>query len=303
MEMTTTFLGLDTTAWTAIYTLLTAALLLVAVFAAAYAFKQWQTAKTHAAEQRKAHTEATRPYVTVTVEPSLASKQLFDLIVRNIGKRPAENVTINIDPPPQRAREIDNEELHMRNMKLLNQPMAMLAPGQEVRAFYDNHLVRKNHPELPTAHKVTVAYTDTDSEPYGGDFVLDLEALKGMSWTEVGSIHTISQSIDSISKLLNRSSVLHRRGSLSVDAVTEDREQAQLREAQENFDSELGQVEFLAEISPKERTLASRRSKLARKAEQLQHERERRAVEPISRVYRRALNVCRYVLRNWRPSR
>lgn len=142
-------LGLDVTAWTAIYAYLTAGLLLVAVIAAVYAHRQWKGAREAAAEQRRAQVEAMRPYVTVTVEPGLTSLQMFDILVRNIGQRPAEKVRIEIDPPPVRAREMHEADIQMANMRMLNEPMALLAPGQEIRAFYDNILDRQERKDLP----------------------------------------------------------------------------------------------------------------------------------------------------------
>lgn len=178
-----TFWGQGVTTWTALYTLLTAGLLLVASIAAIYAKLQWTSARDHVKEQRRGQVEAMRPYVTVTVEPGRTSMQLFDLIVRNIGQRPAQDVRIEVNPPPVRAREMKQADIQMQNMKILNEPMSLLAPGQEIRAFYDNHLDRKDREDLPTEHTVKVNYSDTSGHAYEGGFTLDLLALKGMSWT------------------------------------------------------------------------------------------------------------------------
>src|SRR5581483_940303 len=128
---TDTFWGLSATAWTGIYTLATAGLLAVAVVAALYTKRQWESTRGQVEEMRKAELEGRRPYVIVTVEPSEVSRHLFDLVVRNIGQRPAETVSISLDPPPVRARETDGQELS--NAKMLKEPVAMIAPGQEMR--------------------------------------------------------------------------------------------------------------------------------------------------------------------------
>jgi hypothetical protein len=62
--------------------------------------------------------ERMRPYVIVTVEPSEVSPNLFDLVVRNIGQRPAKTVSISLDPPPVRAQETDGQEPGQNNMRL-----------------------------------------------------------------------------------------------------------------------------------------------------------------------------------------
>jgi len=90
------FWGLSATAWTGIYTLLTAGLLAVAVVAALYAKRKWNSTRQQLMETRQAELEARRPYVIVTIEPSETSRHLFDLVVRNIGQRPAESVSIVI---------------------------------------------------------------------------------------------------------------------------------------------------------------------------------------------------------------
>ncbi|AQP51883.1 hypothetical protein [Tessaracoccus flavescens] len=84
-----TFWGLSGTAWTALYTVLTALLLLTAWVAAGIAWGQWRASRDAVKDARKAQAEANRPYVLVTAEPSAASRRLFDLSIRNIGKRPA----------------------------------------------------------------------------------------------------------------------------------------------------------------------------------------------------------------------
>jgi len=94
------FWGVSATAWTGIYTIITFGLLVVAVVAALYAKKQWQIGREQAEDARTAQVEASRPYVVVAIEPSGASRHLFDLTVRNIGQRPALSVSIALDPPP-----------------------------------------------------------------------------------------------------------------------------------------------------------------------------------------------------------
>jgi hypothetical protein len=69
--------------------LLTAGLLVTAVLAALYAAKRVRLAREHGEEARRVHREASRPYVVVTIEPGLTGPQLFEILVRNIGQRPA----------------------------------------------------------------------------------------------------------------------------------------------------------------------------------------------------------------------
>ena len=222
-----TFWGLSATAWTAIYTLLTLGLLLVAVIAAAYAKRQWKVA-------RQAQLEASRPYVIVTAEPSAASRRLFDLSIRNIGKRPAINVRVRLDPPPLRAKEIDGHEF--AKMKMLNQPIAMLAPDQDMRAFWDSHLDRHGA-DMPTSHQVTITYSDTSGAAYDEKSVVDLDSMQGSVFTEVKTVHDLGKSLDEIRKILKDASILSRKGNAEVLAITESRHSSEERKDREVYES------------------------------------------------------------------
>lgn len=200
MDDLDTFMGLTQTAWTGLYTLLTGALLLAALLTALSAVRQWKTAQYQLRDSRVAQQENNRPYVIVTIEPSAASPQLFDLVVRNIGKRPAENVTIKLDPSPVRAREIEGLELH--KIKMLNAPILMLAPGQELSCFYDNAIDRRTRNDLPTSHEVSLTYVDTSGHRYRENCLLDIDALKGTSFASLYKVHDIAKSLKSIDTTL-----------------------------------------------------------------------------------------------------
>lgn len=216
-----TFWGLSQTAWTGITALLTAGLLVVAGVALLYAAGQVKIAREQADEARKAGLEASRPYVIVTAEPSMASQHLFDLVVRNIGRRPALAVSIRLDPPPIRAPGTNGPA--MAKAKMLSQPIAMIAPGQEMRAFYDSHLARHDKKDLPSTHQVSLQYRDSSGHEYEEDSIVDLEAMKGAMWTEVKTLHDVGKSLDQIQKMLRGSSLLAREGWVEVDASVEPR--------------------------------------------------------------------------------
>lgn len=106
-----TFWGLTETAWVAISSAATVGMLIVAVVAAVYAKRQWESAREQLAAARLADAEASRPYVIVTLEPSAASQVVLNLVIRNIGRRPATDVTVRLDPPPVRAKEAEQHPL------------------------------------------------------------------------------------------------------------------------------------------------------------------------------------------------
>lgn len=218
------FWGLSSTAWTGIYTLITFGLLVVAVAAATYARNQW-------VEARNASKEASRPYVIVTTEPSGASQQLFDLVVTNIGRRPAMDVTIKLDPLPRRVRETPGHEL--AKAKMLNEPIAMIAPAQELRAFYDSHIDRNGVNNVPSIHQVSLKYRDSSGDEYSESSVVDIEAMKGTMHASVQTIHDIGKTLQKVEKIFRDASILKRAGEVSVEAAVESRPERRRRGAEE----------------------------------------------------------------------
>lgn len=217
--------GLSGTAWTGIYTIITFCLLIVAVAAALYARKQWH-------EARKARIEASRPYVVVTIESSGVGPQLFDLMVKNIGQRPALNVSITLDPAPTRARETEGHEIG--KIRMLNEPVALLAPSQEMRAFYDDHTERVGRDDLPSSHQVSLTYTDSSGHKYSESSVLDIEAMKGAMFTSVHTIHDIGKSLEKMNQTFGRASVLRPTGKMQAEVSVESRAEQERRTAEEN---------------------------------------------------------------------
>lgn len=256
-----TFWGIGTTGWTAIYTLLTAGLLVVALLAAWYAKGQWASARESVEDARRGAREATRPYVIVTIEPTATSRTFFDLCVRNIGQRPALDVSIRLDPPPVRARETDGFEI--ADLKMLNEPVAMIAPGQEMRAFYDSHVERVNAENVPTVHQVFLEYRDSSDHAYTEDSVLDLDAMRGAMYTEEKTIHHVAQRLDDIKKVLKGSSLLGRRGELLVDAVTEPRTERDARDEREEHERDVNRLAIIQQATPESPRIEELERKIA----------------------------------------
>lgn len=197
--MSDTFWGLSATQWTAYYTLLTAGLLLVAIAAALYARNQVQVA-------RAAQRETSRPYVILTAESSPIGWRVMDLVVRNIGQRPAYNVRMLLIPEPQRANETPGAPI--REVRWLKEAIPMLAPGQELRTYYDSMDERLNsgREDLPMSHDYTVEYDERASPLKKGKSdhrdkgVVDINAMGGAMQPDVYNIHHVASALREIKK-------------------------------------------------------------------------------------------------------
>jgi len=248
-----TFLNLSGTAWAGIYTLLTAGLLGVAIVAALYAKRQWDVARSQIDEAQRANREATRPYVIVTIEPGATSRTFFDLSVKNIGRRPALGVSIKLDPAPIRANEVRGAEI--ANIKMLTEPIAMIAPGAEMRTFYDSHIERANAKGLPTQHHVSLTYRDSSNHEYEEESLLDIDAMKGTMYSDEKTIHHVAKHLEEVKKVMKSSQVLGRRGGLTVDAVVESRADNVARSERLEYDQLKEQLEFVRRATPDSDTI------------------------------------------------
>lgn len=219
-------------AWNGVYALLTIGLLITAVAAALYARKQLQA--------------ELRPYVIVWVEESKASPHLFDIAIKNIGRRPAMNVSISLDPPPQRASDDKGHEIS--KAKMLTQPIAMIAPNQELRLFYDSHIDRKGRTDLPTFHNASYTYEGNRRNKYQESSVLDLEALRGTLFVSVNTVHDIGKSLKEIQKTFRNASVLQKYGVLETETAVESRRARKSREYRERKEAERSANDLLERV-------------------------------------------------------
>lgn len=142
---------------------------------------------------------------------------------------------------------------------MLNQPVAMISPGQEMRAYYDSHIERHGRDDMPSNHEVSLRYQDSSGHEYVEVSVVDLEAMKGAMFTEVKTLHDVGKSLAEIQKTLKAASVLARRGSVEVDASVEPRLEQQDRRAREAAKAQERHDQLVARLQPDTAPLISRR--------------------------------------------
>ncbi|MFZ1385434.1 MAG: hypothetical protein WAS02_11075 [Propionicimonas sp.] len=260
-----TFWGLTETAWVAISSAATVGMLIVAVVAAVYAKRQWESAREQLAAARLADAEASRPYVIVTLEPSAASQVVLNLAIRNIGRRPATDVTVRLDPPPLRAKEAEQHPL--AETRMLNEAIAVIAPGQELTTFFDSLLERRSRTDLPERHDVEIQYSDTSGTRYNERSVLDLAATKGALTIRVKSLHDIGNTLEKIERLLDRATVLGRDGYIEVASVVETFDEHRLRLETEEAENDKQRLLWMERYRPASPETAQLRAVVAARAE------------------------------------
>ena len=133
---------------------------------------------------RRIWREQTDPYVIAYFELDKASSRQIDFVIKNIGCRPAYEITLTIDPPMKRADEFDGHAF--METKAISKGIAMLAPSQEIRLFFESEAERDGQ-SLPTDFKVTTSFRSSDWRWLTGIFNLDVEWGRGRVYTKEAS--------------------------------------------------------------------------------------------------------------------
>lgn len=156
--------------------------------------------------------ETTRPFVQVDVDPR---RFLVYLSIKNTGQSAAADVKIRFDEPPQRAQESGTAWL---DAPALKDGIPLLAPGREVRFFFDSFIARKDS-NLPIRYDGTVTYHAHHSrDQYEERFILDLEMYMESS---VGD-RTMDDLVEEVQKLRTEIAKWTESGHLKV--LVQDRE-------------------------------------------------------------------------------
>jgi hypothetical protein len=201
-------LALSANEWTAVGTVVTAA---VALFAAAFAALQvW--------ELRRTREDQTRPFVVVDIQPGAAWSNLLDLVIENIGTTAARDVRITFDPPLKQSHDDGNP---ISESALLKDGIRMLPPGRRIKAFFDPSHDRVKT-DLPMRHDVTVQLNDARGRRQPDQhYTIDMAYMYGTTEIREYGLHDAAKAITEIQKSVKKWSDIH--GRLKVWVRDEDR--------------------------------------------------------------------------------
>lgn len=202
MEMTSVlamnapdFASWSPAAWSALAAGVTVLVLIVAAGIAL-----WQ-----AQEARRLREEQSRPFVTIDFEVPSAS--LVNLVIQNVGKTVARDVTFEFDQPPTRALEkmhSQEEGTPFAESLLLTRGIPTLPPGKEINTLFDSFIHRKKE-EFPDSYTVTVRYRDHASKRKFEDvYVLDIGFYRGLGFLTVKGMHELVKEVENLRKELHK---------------------------------------------------------------------------------------------------
>jgi hypothetical protein len=161
--------------------------------------------------------ERSQPYVVAYMEPSEASEQIINLVVKNFGQTAARDIRIQIDPWPERSKM--PEQFRLVGFPT---PLPILAPGQEWKTVWDTSPQRRGT-DLPDRHDGVLIYDGLEGQQIETPVVLDWTVFKSRMHTEIRTQHHAAKSLYEIERSLKGfRSGLH--GSVDVTIKPDDGE-------------------------------------------------------------------------------
>jgi len=176
-------------------------------------------------EAREALSAQERPEVIVDADYS--NHDVIDIVVRNIGRRAARDVTFAFSTPMESSISVQNgsEGVPLNELPYFKEGIEFLAPGAEIRAFWDTYhdlfpLLRDRG--LTDGITITTRYTSLTGESYETKWRINPLKLSGTPQVKRRGEHEIAKALETISKDIHR--VVSLRG-LKVITRTEQREE------------------------------------------------------------------------------
>lgn len=207
--------------WTEVATVgLIALQLFVLIAAALFARRQVN-------EARELREQQNRPFVVIDTDFERAS-ELF-LHVTNLGTSLARDVKIDIEPPLKSAVDIPVEKF-----KMLSDGISTLAPGKELRTFFDLGF-RRHESDLPLVYAATITYSDeTGRRRFEEKIDLDLEQYMHLHFASRDEIHDVHARLKEIRDIFRKWAWSGGNGLLTISRQEADiRNERRLAEIEE----------------------------------------------------------------------
>ncbi|MBA3390108.1 MAG: hypothetical protein M3397_09260 [Actinomycetota bacterium] len=163
----------------------------------------------------------------VIVDADYSDRDVVDVVVRNIGKGAAKDVTFDFSTPMESSTSIrkGSEGVPLNELPYFKEGIEFLAPGAEIRAFWDTYiglfpLLRNKG--LSEGITITSRYKSLAGKSYETRWTINPLRLSGTPHVKRRGENEIAKAVESISKDLHR--VVSLRG-LKIISRTEQREE------------------------------------------------------------------------------
>jgi hypothetical protein len=146
------------------------------------------------AEATRLRRDQARPYVVVSID--VEQRQMFMLVVENVGSTPAFDVKIEFDKPLRSTMK------EIEQVRMLREPSPMLPPGRKFRATWEvAHEVFDGGYPYPLSYKATANYKDASGRCYGPEtYFLDFRAYEGQA-VGLKGLNELANSLDALQKV------------------------------------------------------------------------------------------------------
>jgi len=176
-------------------------------------------------EARETRIAQERP--EVIVDADYTDKDIVDVVVRNIGRGAAKDVTFEFSTPlvSSISNRKGSEGVPLNELPYFKEGIEFLAPGAEIRAFWDTYIglfpLLQDH-GLEDGITITSRYRSTDDRSYETKWTINPLRLSGTPQAKRKGEYEIAKAVESISKDIHK--VVSLRG-LKVITKTEQREE------------------------------------------------------------------------------
>ena len=166
---------------------------LVAVAALWFAWNQVKEARAARELTQDLDIKRSQPYVVAFIEESGATQLALDLVIKNFGPTAARNVTVEIEPWPQRTGQT------ARDVSPVGIPeLPVLAPGQEWRTLWV-WTPDRDDSGLPNRHEGFVDFEGLHDEKMRTPIVLDVDIYKPRHYVQVRGVHDVAEALRDMS--------------------------------------------------------------------------------------------------------
>lgn len=153
--------------------------------------------------RKKEKIEDNRPYIIVLLEPSEASMQLFNIIIKNIGMTSAKNIRIHFSPDHNIQMGTFDQSVNELNI-LKN--ISFLPPDKEISVFFGSYVESDPKYTIKKQYSVDVSYSDIVGREYNENTTLDPREYENASRIDTNSIHDGVKTLNKIQKTLSEQS-------------------------------------------------------------------------------------------------
>ena len=164
------------------------------IFTAILAWATWLLAKV----SRKAQEDANRPRVSARLKPSSDHGSFIRLVVTNLGRGPAVNISIKLE-----GDEEDFDRHGMTPFRGTSAPIAFLSHGESDTYPMGADRTLFAEPEMKP-FSVVLNYKDLDDKSYEDRVELNVMQFKGLAWQGASVAWRQMEALEKIEKDFNK---------------------------------------------------------------------------------------------------